>query len=273
MLFYTVFTILIIGAIVGILAIIIRKLPELASINIDSIASEQNIKARNKILLDRLKRKTIDASRMAGERLQPVSRMIKNKTQQLIEKAQEVERETLKKSQPLKKIDLNQEIREKLVEVERMASLEEFEKAEEMAISIITTDSENVDAYEHLIEIYREQKKYKEARETARYVLKLLQKAKKAKNPVYTDHRLANCYADLGYIYELEGRMNYALANIKKAVELQPHNPRFLDFLLKISIMLEDKGLAFEAFNALKETDPNNKKLPELEKQVIDLPS
>ena len=79
-------------------------------------------------------------------------------------------------------------------------------------------------------------------------------------------------YADLGWIYQLERKNTYALANFQKAVDCEPSNPRFLDLLLKISILLKNKDLAWRAYNGLKEADPENKKLPELKEEITTLP-
>ena len=271
MIFYIIPGVTLLASVIGLAALVLRKFTQLASINVESIAGEQNAKARNKILLERLMRKAAAARRLAHGHLKPIGMMIKDRAQRVYERAREIEKETLKKAQPLKKIDLNQEIRDKLSEVERLVSIQEYQQAEDVAISVVVIDSENLDAYEHLVDIYVAEKEYKKARETARFLLKLLQKAKKTKLTTYSDHRLANCYANLGMVYDVENRKDYALINIKKAVELQPNNPRFLDFLLKISIMLKDKSLAFETFNSLKESDPDNQKLPDLEQQIYSI--
>lgn len=264
MIFYFIPLLVIALSILGIIFIIGRKLPNLAAINIESISKETTIRVKNKILLDRLYRKGLVVRKYIKELLEPVKKNIADLAENLYQKTLELEKESLKKSQPLKKIDLVQGIKDKIEVIRKLMSDQDFKTAEDQAIAIIEIDNSNLDAYEILSEIYVEVKDYKKARETSRFLLKLLTKDKKNKET----HRVANCYSDLGWVYQLEGKNNLALNNFKKAVELEPNNPRFLDLLLKISIILKDKNLANEAFNSLKEADPDNQKLGDLKEEI-----
>jgi tetratricopeptide (TPR) repeat protein len=128
----------------------------------------------------------------------------------------------------------------------------------------------NAEVYEILTKIYLEKKEYKKAREVCRYLMKLLVKGVGETAP--EKHRLANCYSDLGWIYELENRPAQAAVNYQKAVDLEPNNPRFLDLLLKISIILKNKNLANRVFNSLRQADPDNQKLADIKEEIKNLP-
>ncbi|MBI3291103.1 tetratricopeptide repeat protein [Candidatus Falkowbacteria bacterium] len=267
MIFYIIPTIIIIASLVIIIFIIFKKIPSLAAINVESIAKEKESKVINKILMERLGRGIIDLKKAVTSLTKPVVENLTRRWNSLYRKALEIENENLKKSQPLKKIDLKQKIRERLIEAEKFIAEENFNSAEETCISVLEIDSVNPDAYEILSKIYRGKKDYKKARETCRFLLKLLNRNK----ALADETRLANCYADLGLIYQLENKPSSALKSFEKAIELEPNNPRFLDFLLKISIILKDKNKALEAFNNLKQADPDNKKLPELKGEIDSL--
>lgn len=267
MIFYIIPTIVLIICLAIIASILYKKLPGIASINVESIAKETENKVRNKIILDRLNRSLVKFKNFSIEILKPFQRNLEELSKKLHQKAIEMEKESLKKSQPLKQIDLSQKIADNIAEVEKYIDREEYEQAENLCIDILEIDRKNPEAYELLLKIYIELRDYKKARETARYLVKLLGKVKDGEN----NHRLAKAYADLGYIYELEDKPDNALTNYQKAVELESNNPRFLDLLLKISIILKDKNLATEAFNNLKKADPDNKKLPELKEEIDNL--
>jgi len=273
MIFYIGPLIAILTSLVIIIYIVIKKLPNLAAINVESISKEKESKVRNRIMTDRLRRGALKFQRVLSEVSQPVATSLAGSWQKFYDKTLEMEKENLKKAQPLKKIDIKQDIKEKLAKAKGLMADQDFDQVEELCISVVSLDPKNLDVYELLTEIYLEDKDYKKARETCRYLLKLLLRGKFDSEGNGKKHRLANCYADLGTVYQLENRNNFALTNFKKAVQLEPSNPRFLDLLLKISIILRDKSLAVEAFNNLKKADPDNKKLPEIEEEIASIKS
>ena len=62
--------------------------------------------------------------------------------------------------------------------------------------------------------------------------------------------------------------MTLAIKNFKEALKLQPNNPKLLDLLLKISIMVKDKKIANSTLKLLKLADPENQKIQDLENEV-----
>jgi tetratricopeptide (TPR) repeat protein len=269
MIFYFIPLLIIVFSFLVIFFIVIKKFPKLANINIETIPEEKEARVANRLILERLSRKFIFFKKFISKLFSPVGKIIKEKFENFYEKAIDLEKKALRQSAPLKKLDLNQDIKDMVIQAKQFIVDRDFLKAEEKCISILEIDDKNPDAYEIFCEMYIESKDYKKARETCRYLCKLLLKMGKEK---IDNHRLANCYADLGWIYQLEGRNNYALSNYQKASGLEPNNPRFLDLILKISIILKDKNLALQVFNNLKEADPENKKLVELKAEIDELP-
>lgn len=268
MIYYIIPTIIIAISLLTIIFIIIKKLPNLAAINVDSISKEKETKVINRIMVDRLARKFFDLKKLLNIIISPITKNLSSSWKGFYQNIINLEKENLKKTQPLKEIDINQDIKEKLEEVKKLSAEQDFDKAEELAISVIDLDPKNLDAYEVLVEVYTEKKEYKKARETCRYLIRLFTKNNTMEEGDGNKHRLANCYSDLGTIYQFEKKNSIALKNFQKAVDLEPNNPRFLDLLLKISIMLNDKNLALQVFNALKKADPDNQKLEEIKEEV-----
>lgn len=263
MLLYIIPAVVIVLSLAVLAYIVVRNFPKLKIINVESIPKEKESKVRNRIMLDRLSRKLISVKKTSQKLAAPVVEKVSTKATKFYQNMIDLEKKTLE-SQPLKKIDVHQKISDDLVAIEKLISEKDYDKAEEMCIDILRLDEKNLDVYEHMSEIYIAEKDYKKARETCRFLLKLLQK----KDIDADKHRLANCFSNLGWIYQLENRNNFALTNYQKAVELEPNNPRFLDLLLKISIILRNKNLAYQVFNTLKEADPDNQKLPEIKDEI-----
>ena len=274
MIYYAIATGALLVSIITMLVLVIRRLPEIAAINIDSIAEERVAVTKNRIALNRLSMQLGSLRRSIVRTTKPLSERLSVALHEFYDRLNELERETKEKAGgPLKQIDIRQEVRDKLAEAQGLLEKEEFEAAERLLIRVIELEQHNIEAYEGLAQIYLANRDYRKARETSRFLLKLMLK-KVGKDPQNGErHQLARCYADLAEIYEVEGKNSLALKNVEKAVELEPSNPRFLDFMLKISIMLKHKELAWQTFNRLEAADPENKRLPELRKQVQELES
>ena len=273
MLVYIIPAIIIVASVLAILALVFKKLPDLAMIDVETIPKVKEDRVRNRIMQERLVRSVIGLKKNVGTLVKPAVEKMKSGSQNFYQKILELEKRSAAQATPLKIIDVNQEIKDKLAEAARLFKEGELEKAEELGAEAIGLDSKNPDAYELLVEIYIASREYKKARETARYLLKLLNHQGAAADASVLRRRLANCYGELGYIYELEHRYNYAFTNYQKAVELEPNNPRFLDLLLKISIMLKNKKVAIEVFSSLRQADPENAKLSEIKEEIDSLPA
>lgn len=266
MIFYVVPLIVIIVCLAVIGSIVIKKMPSLAAIKVETIAKEKEKGVRNRIMTERLARRYQTVHDFLKRLLKPAGKNVTDYFEKIYQQVMELEKKI--QPQPLKVIDVKAAIADKLKEAEGFLNNQEYEKAEEVCISIVELDPRQPEVYEILADVYLALKDYKEARETRRYLLKLLAKSAKESEGSAEKHRLANAYAELGWVYELENRHNHALENYQKAVALEPSNPRFLDLLLKISIILKNKKLASQTFNSLREADPDNQKLGDLREQI-----
>jgi tetratricopeptide (TPR) repeat protein len=267
MIFYIIPGIIIIISFLAIIFIIVKKFPNLAVINVESIAKEKELKVRNRIMIQRLARKAIGWQKVTMEILKPLFDKLMIYGQGLYQKAAELEKKNLN-PQPLNQIDINQQVKDNLESAKKSMADQNFTPAEDLCVKVVQLDPKNFEVYEILAEIYWQTKEYRKARETTRYLLKLLNKLGSGVDK----HALANCYADLGWIYQLEKKYQYALVNYRKAAELESSNPRFLDLLLKISIILKNKNLAIQTLNELRVADPDNQKLAEIEAEVDAMP-
>ena len=271
MLIYFIPLAIIILSLLVILAIVIKKLPNLAAIRIETIPSEKEGQVKNRIITERLARKFLKFRQLMGELTKPLINQMAKSANEIYQKILELEKKNLT-PQPLKEIDVRQQVKEKLEQVKKFLDEKDLAAAETVCIEILQLDLKNLDAYQYLVGIYLEKKEYKKSRETLRYLIKLLVKIVNGREGDVEKHRLANCYADLGWVYQLENKNTYALNYYQKAIELEPNNPRFLDLLLKICIILKNKNLAQEIFLALSNADPENQKLAEIRSEIENLP-
>lgn len=131
-------------------------------------------------------------------------------------------------------------------------------EAENRFVDVIRLQPQEKDAYSFLAQIYMQKKEYDSAIETLKYVRKISSDDEQVH---YT----------LGTAYEASEDMEKAVESYEKAVDIAPKNPRNLDALLKAAIAVEDRFLARDALRKLKEADPQNGKIAELEKKIDEL--
>ena len=257
----------ILAATLALVFIVARHLPDIAVINPESIPQEREGKIKNRILREKLIRNLRSGAQWGKVILLPVGEYLGNQYRQLVHTLRQLEHQTQRRAQPLQAIDAATKIKELLERGRQLQGQVAREAAEVAYIDVLALDATNLDAYEALTELYYEQRDYRKARETGKFLARLLQKSKE-----FDTHRLASNLACLGEIYQHEGKPEQALKNFQKAVALESSNPRLLDLLLKISIIMKRKDLAMQAFTDLRNADPKNQKLSEIEEEIKALP-
>lgn len=164
--------------------------------------------------------------------------------------------------------------------------------AEKKYIEIIGIDSKNVQAFKNLAQVYFELKNYEEAKQIFEHILKLkdddveayggLAEIAKEKGDLSqardeylralnVNNQRSQTYFDLALVYNAMDNGAEACWNIKKALDIEPNNPRYLDTMLDISIINKDKGAALGAYEKLKSANPENQKLAEFKKKIDEL--
>lgn len=248
--------VIIVLSLAAIIFIIIKKFPVLAAINVQSIKSEQEAVKKEKIIASRLERKIVELGKFLYLILAPVGRAIKSFFGNIYAKVSALEKKYAKKKEkPTAPVDAPQQMKTLFFEAEECLKNGKMEEAEQKCIGIIALDHKNIDAYKKLGQVYLEQKNYENAYETFRHILKL------KPDDVET-------LQDQGSLQKQRGENEEALANFKRAAELEPTNPKNLDFLIEMSIIVKNKDLAGDTLKKLKEVNPENQKLAEFEERI-----
>lgn len=238
--------------------IIGRKMPVLREIKLEEIDREKDKK--RSLLEERLKRKfrvLVDkavASGFGPRRAATVGKRAKEYYQFLQDKKLgywKAFKKIRKKSEWSAENGQNEELRK----AEELINERKFDEAEKAALHIIKEDPKSLFAYKLLAKIYLESKNFLHAEATWEHVVKL---ANRLKN-VSASHYLELAETKL----KLE-KLEDALQNAKKAVTLEPSNPRVLHFIIKTCILLKQKDLGWKYYLKLKKINPENEGLDEL---------
>ncbi|MBN2854545.1 hypothetical protein JXK06_03385 [Patescibacteria group bacterium] len=257
------------ASMLAVFIIIIRKFSVLSILNTDNIPGEKEASFKKEIIKKRVDRDLMRFGRIFLSNTNRLKDRIK-KTLTFIEKKLRTLKGNYLKSRPLSLDKKTELIKDLFKEAEVAEKKEEFELAETKYLEIINLDQKNIRAFFFLGEVYYEIAKYTEAIQTLNYALKLAIKAKK-EAVLEEDLSVAEIYFSLAKAGRDLERFDYALESIREALDLEPNNPRYLDLILDLSIIKQDKGLAWTYFNKMSAINPENNKLQTWREEIIAL--
>ncbi len=164
-----------------------------------------------------------------------------------------------------------------------------FSKAESRFLSAIKVKPEFKDAYIGLGTTYIKMNELGQAKETFDFVIKtwpqedkafaLLAETEELKgnlndakdcllHALSINNEIVEYHMDLAEVYMRLDEKDKALSSLQKAQNLEPNNPKILDQLFTVSIMLSNKNLASEVLEKIKIVNPDHGHLDEFEKKV-----
>ncbi|MFA5051819.1 MAG: tetratricopeptide repeat protein [Patescibacteria group bacterium] len=284
-----------IGVIIACLAIVVliisKKFPIIAAIDTENLAKHKQDKVKSDLMEERLKRK-LDILNVRkyfpkknGEptRSPLVLRMqtfLKNLEKRYQKKIDEVD-EDMVTADKNKLLILN--------EAKTLVEQDKEGEAEQKYIEAISLDTHFEEAYHGLADLYLKKKDYDHAKEIFSYLIKLnahddasyehlgliaksqgnLAEAEKDYlQSISLNNQVAGYHADLGEVYRLKGEHDKSLRHFLEALKLEPNNPRYLDEVISVAIVLNNGEVARRYYEKLKEVNPENKKLNEYKKAL-----
>jgi tetratricopeptide (TPR) repeat protein len=258
----------------GIFYIVLSKFLQLASIRLDIIPSEQQLKIRNRIIANRLKSKFLNRKTTVLKKIRPFWLNFTSWFWKLYSKILEKERHLQQMSMSPEQREIAKTRVAKLLGQARMANKEnKFIRAERLYINIISLDPKNLDAYDGLAKMYWQQKDYQKANETLKYVLNLAKQKrnkniKEEKETTEIDNRLARYYLELGELCQYQGKNDDAWQNFLEATKMDENNPKALNQLLEMSIIMKKIDFAKEILEKVKGINSENQKIDYWEKRI-----
>lgn len=241
------------GSTLAILILVGIKLPSLSRLPELTPVDQSQRRRREKILKTRFHRIWSERFKGVGSIWRRLSLKIKQSFYILAKKIQNLEMKY--KKQEVDTVSEKDKIQKMVWEAGELVNQGQFEEAEKKYIQIITWDHKNVDAYEGLADLYWKKKEYNQARETLEHVLKI--------SPADPE-----IHWRLGSIIRDQGNNDEAYVRFTRAYEFGPNNPKYIDSLLDICILLSKKDLAWKLVSRLKEVNPDNQKLKDFEARI-----
>ena len=266
--------IIIIFSISIILIILSRKLPKLKEIKIEDVDREKKTKLQlvEQRLLRNIRKikenfkllKGFKSAAQVNDKIKKAVLSLKDKKEKYVSelKAIKKERKTVEKEQE-KKFELDKSDKNQaednndndLDEIKKLVKKGKLEEAEDLTIELIKSDPKCLEAYKILWETYFKRKNFTHAEATLEHIVQLADRLKEIK---------ASDYLQLEKDKLRLEKIDDALQNAKKAVLLEPLNPKIIHFVTEAAIVCNQKDAAWKYYKELKKIDPDNNSLDEL---------
>jgi len=250
-----------------IIIVVVRKFSVLASLDVDNIPAEKEAKFKREILGNRLKRNVLKFNFYTKKVFKPLGGFAGESFQNLHNKFTELRDKHLQEKMLQNQGQGLDESRLNLlfIEVNDFLKNDNFEKAEKKLIEIIGIDSRSLKAFDELANVYSKTKQFREAEQTYRHLLKLLDD-ENSENSEFPGQ--AEILYQLAFLNKEQEKNEEGFRLIKEAIGLEPNNPRYLDIAIEISIINKDKKSALGFLDSLTKNNPENNKLSSFEEKI-----
>jgi len=284
-------------AIIALAAIIIiaaRHIPKVASLETSELPEAREAQLKSTILEARLMRKFDSFFSLFRRALGPLQRHFGQWYDSGVKRLKKLERAYRLQGTTLPDSTKKSEARvdELFEKASDMFSQNKLSDAEASYLTVLKIDPSRADAYEGLGRVYLAREEWDAARETFEYIAKqwpqhdvafaalgdIAQKSgtmEEAKDyylhALSINNEVVDYHLHLVDAYLGLNDKEKALSSLQKAQNLEPNNPKILDRILHVSILLGNKELAQEAFDKIERVNPDNGKLDEYKKRIKEL--
>lgn len=258
--------IIIIVCLIIILFLILRKFPALAILDAKEMPGEKEAESKERIIRQRLQRDLSKANGILSRIKLSVSKFFSSFLDNYYKKLKKIKAD-YKREKKINPVDRKSHIEKLFYNSQEAKKQEDFDRAEESLIEIVSLDNKNLSAFYDLGKLYFEWKKFNESRDTLEHAFKLYHQLK-VDPEMIEDINPQEIRFSLAEVYQALNNLDQAIEYISQALDKEPNNPRFLDLILDLSIIKNDKKSAQEYFDKLIEVNPENQKLGDLKAQI-----
>lgn len=250
-------------------AIVIKKLPALAILDIENMPEEKEARIKDDIIRSRVERDINAVSGAFARFFLEIKKFISNLFDRGTASLKKMKINYMT-SQRLPHQKKEKHLKNLMLKSEELVKAEDYVQAESKLVELISFDARNLWAFFELATVYEELRKYTEARQTYEYALKLAKQGQTGKIGS-VDVNAQEVYFSLALLEKKAGNIQAAYDNVYEALDLEQNNPRFLDLILELSIIKKDKVSAWQYLNKLSEVNPENKKLDDRREDIEDI--
>ena len=246
-----------------ILGVLLRNSSRLRVVNVDSVPAERSKRVKERLITEHFTRSQAERWHRIAQAVQSAWKFLSRFARRAVQRLNRLEQHY----QKLKNVsaDVSEakdpELLKKLFdEAEELVRKGEPLEAEKRYIEVISHSPKYVEAYEGLGNLYMAGRQFAQARETLEFALRL-----KAEN--------ASVLMSLAELETAQGFLEKALAHMRKATEIRPKNPKYLDAYLEAALAVDAVSDVKKGLKRLKEGNPENQKIPSFEERLKQLES
>lgn len=272
-------TILCLAAIVVIIG---KRWNALGAIDLESLPAERDARTKKKIVSERMRRQYYQMKANISAKTEPFALTVRERTARLRAAVADFfdtlyqRRKTAPTEQKEPSERAEASIEKDITVAGKFFDEERYEEAEKRYIEIIAKDAKNLDAYEGLARLYLRTKEWASSQEVLEFLCTQLRECiKKGQDDPgkrsACEMRLAESLKELVDVYAFLEKFADAERCMQEALCLQPQNPKFLDAAIEMYMMGGKKREARAALSRLRDANPDNQKLAELEERIDNL--
>lgn len=226
--------------------------------DVSTIPEEKGRKTKERLLLQRFTR--LQSSKVGGviRVAHTVGKDVSRTGRRLVQRLYSLEQyyQKLRKEAEDGGEGMSEETAKRLMEeAEELIKQEEYIPAEKKYIEIISHHPKHMKAYEGLGHLYLRNKQVGQARETFQFAERLNEKD-------------ASVQMSLSELELAEDRPQVALAHVRRAVDIRPRNPRYLDAYIETAFLVKSLEDVKKGMSQMKEVNPQNQKIQEWEEKL-----
>ncbi len=257
----TVAIFIIIAALIILVIILVRKIPLLRVIDVDSITKERERKVKEQLILSKLQRTGGAKLGVVAKTSIEAVRTVSGHGRRAVQKLYRMEQYYQKLRRGSKEgahAYGGERIKDRIDEATSLIKQEEYIPAEKIFIDIISHNPKCVDAYEELGNMYIKAGQHEQAKETLKFALRL------APDDASVNVSLAELELGLG-------NKHAALPYLREAITKRSKNPKYLDFYIETALQVGALKDIRNGIKLLKEVNPENRKIEEFEKKFLEM--
>ncbi len=274
---------LFLASLVGLAGLVWRKLPVLRLTDPTQVKRVRDQTLKRELVETRLRRKLQAAQKQLRSWVAPIERRARAVVAPWRGLEQRVQHELEDRTSPARTLE------DYLAQAEDAAARAETAAAEQAYLEVLRLDPHHLAAYQGLGELYLAARDYEQAREVYEYLAKRgtsagnLGLARVASGEGKWEEARSRYLSSVGQAPAVQprlelarilrelGQLDEALVHLTAARELEPANPKILDACVEVSILGGRPAEARAALEALRQANPDNQKIPELDALVREL--
>ena len=260
-----IFLLIFIVSFIIITILIIKRFPQIKSINTDLITKEIEDKQKKELIESRLDRKMNGLFRKNNKKngsfLNTKIEDIENKIKQneILEQINKFSRNKKNNKENIQKL---------LEEANNNIKNNDLTNAENICFALLKKEKDNIDILDKLAYIYSEKNDTQKVIETYEYIITILKRNKKKNIDQEKMQKIIKYKTKIAEYYFNDGNYKKSLEILNDLIIYDENNPKLLDLLIECNINLKNKFITEKMLNKLEEINPENEKIEEFHEKI-----